>query len=183
MRRLHRHRYTPASKCSKGVVLLGLLIILALGGIALMSAVDGWTLQTQREKEEQLMFVGNEYRQAILRYYFSAPNGTARTLPDSLQSLLEDDRFPTPVRHLRRLYPDPMTRDLEWGVVYVGDRISGVFSQSEAQPVKQAGFSGVYESFTGSASYREWVFTFKGAVRSDATQPIDTSRSFSGGIK
>jgi type II secretory pathway pseudopilin PulG len=183
MPRQCRCRYTPSLHNSRGVILLGLLIVLALGGIALMSAVDVWTLQKQREREEQLMFVGNEYRQAILRYYFSAPNGSPRTLPSSLKSLLEDDRFPNPVRHLRRLYPDPMTRDEEWGMVYIGDRISGVFSKSEAQPIKQAGFPSVYESFTGSASYRDWIFTFKGAGRSDAAPPLDTTRSTSGGIK
>lgn len=164
-------------------MLLGLLIVLTLSGIALMAAVDVWTLQRQREREEQLIFVGNEYRQAILRYYFSAPSGSPRMLPSSLESLLEDDRYPNPVRHLRRLYPDPITGDSDWGVVHAGDRLAGVFSLSEAQPIKQAGFPSVYENFTGTSSYREWIFAFKGAGRNDVVSPSSPSSAASGNSK
>lgn len=144
-------------------MLLALLIGLVLSGIALMGAVDVWTLQRQREREQQLLYAGDQYRQAIRRYYYAAPVGTPRTLPVSLELLLEDDRYPIPVRHLRRLYPDPITGQEEWGLLRAGDRIAGVYSLSEAMPVKQAGFSIADESFTGRSRYKEWVFSFTAA--------------------
>lgn len=178
-------RHAPAHTKSRGFMLLALLIVLALGGITLMAAVDVWTLQRQREREQQLLFVGDAYRQAIRRYYFGAPAGSPRTLPTNLESLLEDDRYPVPVRHLRRLYPDPITGKAGWGEVRVGDRIAGVYSLSETRPVKQAGFAPVDDSFTGSSRYREWVFSFTGALRSNtdamptASTQTRSSSSFS----
>jgi type II secretory pathway pseudopilin PulG len=165
MRSLHPlEQQRPVQRCG-GFVLLGLLIVLVLGGIGLMAAVDMWTLQRQREREAQLLFVGDQYRLAIQRYYYAAPPGSARTLPPSLQDLLEDQRYPHAVRHLRRLYPDPITGQPKWGELRVGERIAGVFSLSEAQPIKQAGFAFVYRHFADSTRYQQWVFSFMGANR------------------
>lgn len=152
-------------------MLLALLIILALGGITLMAAVDVWTLQQQREREAQLMFAGDQYRQAIRRYYFAAPPGSPRTLPPRLESLLEDDRYPIPVRHLRRLYPDPIMGQQAWGEVRVGERIAGVYSLSEAPPLKQAGFPPGYDHFEGRTRYQDWVFSFTGGTLSRTALP------------
>jgi type II secretory pathway pseudopilin PulG len=145
-------------KPTRGVVLLALLVALALGGIALMAAVDTWSLARQREREQQLLFVGDQYRQAILRYYLGAPPAAPRTFPASLDQLLEDDRYPMPVRHLRRLYPDPISGGGEWGVLRIGDRISGIYSLSDKRPIKQAGFASGYQHFDGSNAYRDWLF-------------------------
>ena len=67
-----------------GVVLLVLLLALALGGIALMAAVDVASIARQRAREQELLFVGDQYRQAIRRYYYAAPNGAKKVLPASL---------------------------------------------------------------------------------------------------
>jgi type II secretory pathway pseudopilin PulG len=138
--------------------LLALLLALALGGIALMAAVDVWSLARQRVREQELLFVGDQYRRAIQRYYFGAPRGTGRVLPASLEDLLEDNRYPVTVRHLRRLYPDPITGSAEWGVLRVGQRVAGVYSLSEKAPAKRAGFAPGYEHFGDKAAYRDWVF-------------------------
>ena len=147
MKPRHLHTQEHLTRRCGGFVLLGLLIVLVLGGIGLMAAVDMWTLQRQREREAQLLFAGDQYRLAIQRYYYAAPPGSARTLPTSLAELLEDRRYPQTVRHLRRLYPDPITGQAEWGVLRMGERIAGVYSLSEAQPIKQAGFAFVYRQF------------------------------------
>ncbi len=161
----------------RGFMLMGLLVVMALGGIALMAAVDVWTLQRQREREQQLLFVGDAYRQAIRDYYFGSPPGSPRTLPTSLDALLEDDRYPKAVHHLRRPYPDPMTGKAVWGELRVGDFIAGVFSLSEAHPIKQAGFSMADAGFAEKASYKDWIFVFAeapglaGALKPAGTTP------------
>jgi type II secretory pathway pseudopilin PulG len=163
----------------RGVVLLALLLVLALGGIALMAAVDVWSVTRQREREVQLLFVGDQYRQAIQRYYYSAPGG-GRALPESLEALLDDVRFPVPVHHLRRLYPDPITGSAEWGLLRAGERISGVYSLSEAEPIKKAGFPQAYQFFADKTSYRDWVFAFVGPRRSGLGAAIPVAPSASG---
>jgi type II secretory pathway pseudopilin PulG len=151
---------TPAHPRQRGVVLLVLLVALTLLAVGLMKAVDVWTFVRQREREQELLFVGDQYRQAIRRYYSAAPDGAQRGYPPSLEVLLEDDRFPIPVRHLRRAYPDPITGKAEWGLLKVGDRILGVYSLSEAQPIKQAGFKPADEVFKDATSYKDWVFAY-----------------------
>lgn len=144
----------------EGVVLLALLLGLALVGISLLAAVDIWSVTRQRERERELLHVGAQYRQAIRSYYFGAPAGTPRVLPPNFAALLEDDRYPIAVRHLRRAYPDPITGKAEWGTLRVSDRIIGVFSFSEARPMRQAGFLQPYLHFNDAPRYRDWVFSF-----------------------
>jgi type II secretory pathway pseudopilin PulG len=123
-----------------------------------MAAADVWSLSRQREREQELLFVGEQYRQAIERYFLGAPPGIARALPSRLEDLLEDDRYPVPVHHLRRLYVDPVTGGSEWGLLQVQGRIAGVHSLSEKAPIKQAGFDADHEHFTARSAYRDWVF-------------------------
>lgn len=127
-------------------------------GIGLMAAEDVWSVARQREREKELLFVGDQYREAIRRYYVGAPPGTARVLPPSVKVLLSDDRYPVPVRHLRRAYPDPITGKSEWGMVRVNDQILGVYSLSEKKPMKQAGFVPLHQAFKDAETYRQWVF-------------------------
>ncbi|MEP7294949.1 MAG: type II secretion system protein [Burkholderiales bacterium] len=159
----------------QGIVLLALLLALALCGIAAMAAADLWSLERQRAREQELLFVGDQYRVAIQRYYHAAPVGTARVLPSRVEDLLEDDRFPTPLHHLRRAYPDPITGSAEWGQVKVGNRLSGVHSLSEKTPVKQAGFGPAHELFNGSSSYRQWVFVVSSTGAAVTTLPAPAS--------
>jgi type II secretory pathway pseudopilin PulG len=163
-----------------GVVLLALLLTLALGSIALMAAVDVWAITRQRAQEAELLFVGNQYRLAILRYYFGAPPGTRRVLPTKLEDLLEDDRYPMPVRYLRRLYPDPVTGSSEWGALREGERIAGVYSLSDKTPLKQAGFAPGYEIFNGKSAYRDWVFAVDAARPSLVINPPSPGKSAGG---
>lgn len=166
-------------KCA-GVVLLALLLGLVLAGIAVMAAVDVWAIARQRALEQELMFVGDQYRQAIQRYYFGAPPGARRMLPDHLEDLLADDRYPVPVRHLRRMYPDPITGRTEWGALRVGERIAGVYSLSDKEPLKQAGFPPGYENFNGKTAYRDWVFAVATAVQPVVATPLSPGPPASG---
>jgi type II secretory pathway pseudopilin PulG len=173
MSRLRRH-CRPPRPIARGFVLLVFLLALALLGIATLAAADVWNVTRQREREEQLLWVGDQYRTAIRHYFYGGPPGAGRALPTSLEALLDDDRFPIPVHHLRRLYPDPVTGSSEWGLMQVGDGIIGVYSRSEAQPLKLAGFGQSDLAFADKTSYRDWVFAFVPGRRSGtvATGPV-----------
>ena len=150
LRSMHRLR-----RGDGGLVMLTLLIALALASIALLAGLDVWALERQRQNEEELLFVGNQYRLAIQRYYLAG-----RTFPASIDDLLEDKRFPVPLHHLRRAYPDPMTGNNDWQFLRDGDRIYGVYSSSDRVPLKRANFARQYAFFSKAETYADWKFFF-----------------------
>jgi type II secretory pathway pseudopilin PulG len=144
----------------RGLMLVGLLILMFLSGVLAMTGLEVWATTRQREREVELLFVGDQYRQAIRRYYFAAGIGQTAELPAKLEDLLNDNRFPVPVHHLRRLYPDPITGRTDWGLALRGERIVGVHSLSEATPLKQTGFDQANATFEARTAYKDWVFLF-----------------------
>jgi type II secretory pathway pseudopilin PulG len=150
-----------------GFTYLGLLMLIAMMGLALTVVSDVWQTAQQRDKEEQLLFAGDQIRRAIGRYF--ASNGS---YPLQLEDLLKDPRFPGVRRFLRRLYRDPITGSAEWGLVKLqGDAISGVYSLSEQEPLKKAEFSMADQSFEGKMKYSEWVFFPRIGLRAGAVTP------------
>ncbi|WP_197693875.1 type II secretion system protein [Vogesella sp. LIG4] len=135
--------------------MLALLIALALMSVALMGALDVWAFQRQRLQEEELLFVGNQYRQAIQHYY-----QVGRSLPGTVDDLLEDKRFPLPMHHLRRAYPDPITGKNDWQFLRLGDRFYGVYSSSTAATIKRANFPWRYADFANVQTYDGWHFFY-----------------------
>jgi type II secretory pathway pseudopilin PulG len=134
--------------------------MLFFSSVLAMVGMEVWAKARQRERETELLFIGEQYRQALRHYYATSVAGQARDLPTRLEDLLNDNRFPVPVQHLRRLYPDPITGSDEWGLIRRGDHIVGVHSLSEATPIKQAGFSKPNASFEGRTAYKDWVFLY-----------------------
>jgi type II secretory pathway pseudopilin PulG len=146
---------------SDGFTYLTVLIIVAMMGVGLALAGHVWQTMTLREREADLLHVGNEYRKAIERYYISGP----RQYPRELKDLLKDPRQAGTVRYLRKLYPDPVTGKDEWGVVKAPDGgIAGVFSTSEAKPLKSGGFAVRDKEFEGTEKYSDWKFSYAPAV-------------------
>jgi type II secretory pathway pseudopilin PulG len=145
-------------RLESGVALLAFLLTLALISVTLMGAVSWWSFERQRESEEELLFIGNQYRMAIERYYYATP-GAVKVLPSTMEDLIQDDRFPAPVRHLRRLYPDPITGE-PFELLRIGDQISGVASKSTKPAIKRSGFSPPYTAFEGLETYDQWKFLF-----------------------
>ncbi|MGU7769064.1 type II secretion system protein [Burkholderia sp. MR1-5-21] len=148
-------RRRPRAARQRGLVLLALLIALMLMSIALSGALDVWALQRRREQEKQLLFVGDQYRRAIVRYY-----QLGRAYPLTVDDLLNDTRFPKPMHHLRRAYPDPITGQNDWGFLWRADRFYGVYSSSDQAPVKRAEFPQRYSDFDGDETYRKWKFLY-----------------------
>jgi type II secretory pathway pseudopilin PulG len=140
-----------------GFTLLGILFLVAVLGVGLAGLGKVWETVSRREKEAQLLFVGDQYRRAIESYYRSTP-GQVKHAPRALAELLADPRFPNTVRHLRKLYPDPIDNARDWELVKQGDEIIGIHSRSAAVPMKTGGFAHPYEAFSDAASYQDWVF-------------------------
>ena len=85
-----------------GFVYLALLIGLVIIGVGLGATAEVWTLTSQREREQELLFVGNQYRLAITRFYLQSPPA-ARRFPLTLDELVDDTRAPDkPMHHLRK---------------------------------------------------------------------------------
>lgn len=141
-------------------MLLALLIFLAILGLVVTKTAEVWSTAMTREREQELLFVGEQYRKAIERYYNATP-GPNKVLPPSIEQLLQDDRFPKPQRHLRSPYPDPMGGGDSWGVLKQGSRVIGVYSQSDQKPMKKSGFDARYAEFSAAQSYRGWRFMFR----------------------
>lgn len=150
----HPSRLTP-----HGFTYIGLLILIALMGIALAGTGVIWHTETRREKERELLFVGDQFRRAIGLYYERSPG--AKRFPKALEDLLLDRRYPNTQRYLRRLYPDPVGGTAEWGLVRGPEGgIVGVHSLSEAEPLKRAGFPLKYKEFEVGAQYSDWRFMY-----------------------
>lgn len=153
-----------------GFTFLGLMFAVAIAGIALAGTGALWHMESRREKEKELLFIGEEYREAISSYYSKSP-GEAKQFPEKLDDLLQDKRFPNPTRHLRRLYREPMTSDGEWELIRQEGRIIGVASRSPEEPIKIAGFGPGQNEFEGAVSYTEWRFISNGGVQSTNATP------------
>jgi type II secretory pathway pseudopilin PulG len=150
----------PSPNSQSGFTYFGLLIIVAVMGAGLAAFGELYSHTAQREKERELLFVGNEYRQAIMAYYQKSPGN--KVFPKSLEELVEDKRFPVPQHHLRKLYRDPITGSPEWGLIEApgGSGIMGVHSRSEDAPVKTGNFRPRDASFEDAPTYKDWAFSY-----------------------
>lgn len=179
-----------------GFSYLFMLFMVALGGIMLVASAQTSWMESKRDKEAELLFAGNEFKKAIDSFNRRIPiqqGGGAAVpaqgqgaggdnsgefsiggeYPRQLEDLLEDRRFTPTLRHLRRIYVDPLTGSKEWGLLREGGRIVGVYSRSADKPLKAAGFPEGYDSFGGAKRYDEWKFvaTRAGFVSTSGVPP------------
>jgi type II secretory pathway pseudopilin PulG len=150
-------RYALCTMRNGGFTYITLLVVLTIIGISLGAAGKYWSNVILRDKEQELIFRGDQYRQAIDRYYTGRPG--LLQYPQSIDDLLQDNRTPTAKRHLRQKYKDPMTNE-DFVVIKdpVSNRIIGVRSSSDKTPLKQADFPDIYKKFTYLSKYSEWQF-------------------------
>jgi type II secretory pathway pseudopilin PulG len=162
--RIHSRRRYPGSPQagSGGFTLIGLLMIVALMGIALLAVGEVWHVAQKREKEQALLFVGNQFRQAIKAYYSHAPIANKQQpYPLQLEDLLKDPRYPSTRRYLRKIYIDPMTGLGEWGVLRLPNGgIYGIYSLSGESPIKRSNFRPIDIGFEGKDKYSDWKFVY-----------------------
>lgn len=139
-----------AGATDAGYTYVTMLIVLVAGAITAQAAYIPSSTSAQRALEEQILFEGMAYRDAIQSYW--ELRGENR-LPRRLEDLLRDPRDPS-VRHIRELYAAEM-----WDTEYGADgSIQGVVPKREGAPFKQSGFGSDLEAFEGAESYRDWRF-------------------------
>jgi type II secretory pathway pseudopilin PulG len=103
----------PKLDKQRGYVLLAVMLIAALILIALAIAAPRIGQQIKREKEEELIHRGQEYSNAIKKFY-RANNGL---YPSSLDQLENTNNK----RFLRKRYIDPMTGKDDWKIIHAGE--------------------------------------------------------------
>lgn len=150
------------------------MFAVAIAGAVLAVTGIVWSKANQRDKEVELLFIGNQFRQAIALYYQRTP-GVTKRYPEKIENLIEDRRYLSTQRYLRKFYTDPMTGKAEWGLVMAPEGgVMGVYSLSTARPIKSAGFAHAEEAagFAKAASYADWKFAYAPANPSQAaSQP------------
>ncbi|MBN2264721.1 MAG: hypothetical protein JW775_02800 [Candidatus Aminicenantes bacterium] len=102
---------TPGDRRRPGYVLIILMMAVFVMSLALLVAVPVWQTELQREKEEELIFRGKQYAEAVRIYVQKNPG----RFPSSLKELLEK-------RCLRRPFRDPFGPDGEWNVILASGR-------------------------------------------------------------
>jgi type II secretory pathway pseudopilin PulG len=95
---------------TEGYTILLLMFMVFVMSIGLMIAVPVWQTQIQREKEEELIFRGKQYVEAIRIFQQKKPG----TFPRDFDELIEE-------KCLRKLYADPMAPDGEWNLILSSD--------------------------------------------------------------
>lgn len=146
-----------------GFTYLGLVILVAVIGMVGAATLKVGSLLQRAAAEEELLDIGAAFSDALRSYAAATPPGQPQQ-PPTLQALLRDPRFPNTRRHLRKIFIDPMTGKAEWGLMTMGDRIGvvGVYSLSEARPLKIGNFDARFVNFDGKQHLSEWKFTASG---------------------
>ena len=155
-----------------GYAMAALLVAIAVMGVMLSVALPTWSHMIRREKEEELIFRGNQYARAINLY---SRRTTSPVVP-SIDLLIEQ-------RLLRKKYKDPLSpnKDGEFQLLYAQDQAARGRGPggANAPPASGAGrssspFQSTSGSIIGVASkntgesiriykgkqrYNEWQFT------------------------
>jgi type II secretory pathway pseudopilin PulG len=152
------------------------MAIIAIMGIMMLAVGEVWHVAKKREKEVELLFVGNQFQKAISAYHANTPAAAKQQpYPIALEDLLKDPRYPSTQRYLRKIYIDPMSGNTEWGVVKnPNGGIYGVYSQSDEEPVKQSNFLRTNMGFEGKTKYSEWVFMYVKTQSASSPAPAPT---------
>ncbi len=107
-------------KKTDGYTILLLMFAVFVMSIGLMIAVPVWQTQIQREKEEELIFRGKQYVEAIRLFQRKRPGA----FPKDFEELIEE-------KCLRKLFEDPMSSDGKWNLILMSQ---GPISRRTRQP-------------------------------------------------
>jgi type II secretory pathway pseudopilin PulG len=145
------------------------MLVLALATQGVMTFVSQ---QVQRERESDLLRIGQLYASAIGAFYEASP-GNVKSWPTSFEDLIEDKRFVSVRRHLREVYPDPMTKSRNWGLIVAADGgIAGVHSHSMAAPIRSIPVDLGLGPIPNVARYADWQFVYRPPLPASLATPI-----------
>jgi type II secretory pathway pseudopilin PulG len=157
------------------IVLMVIIVLLAIASMATLTSAEGFS---RRAAENELLAIGEEFNRAFFSYCNQTPGGTSR-YPGNLADLVRDPRYPGIKRHLRRIYPDPLTGKADWGLISApGGGIMGVYSLASGQPMHRYPFgrgSPGQPPVAETTSYREWQFGYLPSVHQT---PVMTTKPF-----
>jgi type II secretory pathway pseudopilin PulG len=158
-KRSHSNAHFRSENSARGFTLIVALAAMFFLALAMQQVMQVVSVQAQREREAELLRIGKAYAHAIKAYHDSS-SGVIKSWPLSLNELLDDRRTVGVQRHLRRLYADPMTRTVDWGLVSSPDGIGimGIYSRSDAAPIRTGGADVDALGFQTSAHYSDWKF-------------------------
>lgn len=118
----------------RGYALLIVMMLATILLISLSAALPSVYTAGMREREEELIFRGNEYARAVALF-----RRQFRRYPTSVKELLQTNG----IRFLRREYPDPMSRKGKWRFIHAdanGTILDSVILRRPGTP--QAGKTG-----------------------------------------
>jgi predicted oxidoreductase len=120
-------------RLQSGFAYLAVLFLVVAISISMGIVAQNEDTLLKREKEQDWLFTGKQYQRAIASYYNQPPDGIKK-LPSQVEDLLQDKRFIAPVRHLRKMYSDPLNNQQAWVLILnQQNQITGVYSQSKAE--------------------------------------------------
>jgi len=151
----------------EGYILIVLMIAIFVMSIGFLVAIPVWKTQIQREKEEELIFRGKQYAEAIRIFQMKNPG----RFPKSFDELIEE-------KCIRKLYKDPMVENGEWNIILPHAGVSSkkegslqkilVAPQSVLSSINNAQIIGVVSSsseksikiYLNQDSYDKWLFFY-----------------------
>ncbi len=120
---MRMQRSIPVPRGERGLTLVELIVTMAILSILATAAVPLVRFQVKREKERELRYDLWMMRDAIDKYKDAADRGAFQTKVDSqnyppdLDTLVNGvDVQGKKVRFLRKIPPDPMTGNTDWGM-------------------------------------------------------------------
>ena len=119
---------SSGKRTQRGFTYLAMLIAVALIGVGLVAGSEVWSHSRQREKEQELLFIGEQFRRAIGQYYERTP-GAVKRYPDKLQDLLDDPRF---VHDCAARGRARVRQHYSWDVVV--DRLEAIYAECCGAP-------------------------------------------------
>ncbi len=111
-------------RAARGYVLIMLMIVVFALSVGALIALPIWQTQVQRENEEELIFRGKQYVEAVRLYQMKYPG----SFPQSFEELVEE-------KCIRRLYKDPMSKDGGWNVILQTSGLEEVQEENAPQKV------------------------------------------------
>lgn len=97
----------------RGFAYLRVLAAVAVIGVGLLAVSEVWVASARRQRMAELDWIGAQFTGAIGSYYQSTP-GQVKVYPARLEDLVEDRRYVTMRRHLRRVYTNPFSGQADW---------------------------------------------------------------------